>query len=79
MAEDLNLAESVTQAPKSHIIIEMSNDIKPPTKCMNGTEVTHQVVFEYLDWEPKVLKTEVKKQAEWKRIQNGWQQKQSQI
>ena len=67
MSEDLDLAESVTQASKSHIIIEMSNNIKSPTKGINRTEVTHQAVFEDLDWEPKVLETRVEKQAEWKK------------
>jgi hypothetical protein len=34
---------------------------------MNGTEVTCQATFEDLNWEPKVLVTEAKKQAEWKK------------
>jgi hypothetical protein len=64
---DLDLPESVTQAQKCHVIIEMRNDVKPPTESMNGTEVTCQAMFEDLNWEPKVLVTEAEKQAEWKK------------
>jgi hypothetical protein len=65
MSQDL--PESVTQAPKCGIIIEMSNDIKLPTKYMNGTKVTRQAAFEDLNWEPRVLETEAEKQAEWEK------------
>jgi len=67
MSQDLDSPESVTQAPKCRIIIKMSNDIKPPTKYMNSTEVTRQAAFEDLNWELKVLETEAEKQAEWKK------------
>jgi hypothetical protein len=64
---DLDLPESVTQAQKCHVIIDMRNDVKPPTESMNGTEVICQATFEDLHWEPKVLVTEAEKQAEWKK------------
>jgi hypothetical protein len=65
MLQDLDSPASEAQAPKHRIIIEMSDDIKPPAK--NSTEVTRQAAFEDLNWEPKVLETEAEKQAEWKK------------
>jgi hypothetical protein len=64
---NLDLPKYVTQAQKCHVVIEMRNDVKPPTESMNSTKVTCQATFEDLNWEPKVLVIEAKKQAEWKK------------
>jgi len=66
MSQDLDLPGSSTH-PKFCVTIEIRKDVKPPTKSMNGSDVTHQATFKDLSWRPKVLGTEAKKQAEWEK------------
>jgi hypothetical protein len=66
MSQDLDLP------PKFCVTIEIRNNVKLPTKSMNGPDVTHQATFNDVGWRPKVLETDAEKQVKWERIQNGW-------
>jgi hypothetical protein len=66
MSQDFDLPGSSTH-PKFCVTIKLSKDVKPPTKSMNGTDITHQATFNNLSWRPKVLETKAEKQAEWEK------------
>jgi hypothetical protein len=61
MSQDLDLP------PKFHVTIEIRNNVKLPTKSMNGPDVTHQATFNDVGWRPKVLDTDAEKWAEWEK------------
>ena len=66
MSQDLDLPRSSIH-PKFFVTVKIRKDVKPPTKSMNGPDVTHHATLKDLSWRPKVLETEAEKQAEWEK------------
>jgi hypothetical protein len=55
--------------PKHCLIdIQITKHLRSPDAKLNGPEAMCQAVFEDLNWVPKILVTEVKKQAQWRKV-----------
>jgi hypothetical protein len=67
---DDNMGTSSEKDEPKHCLvdIQISKHPRSPDARLNGLETTRQAVFEDLRWEPKILVTEVEKQAHWKKV-----------
>src|ERR1700683_1565734 len=63
--DDMGTSSKKDEPKHCLVDIQISEHPRSPDARLNGLETTHQVVFEDLSWVPKILVTEVEKQAQW--------------
>jgi hypothetical protein len=66
--DDMGTLSEKNEPKRCLIDIQISKHLRSPDARLNGPEATRQAVFEDLNWVPKILVTEAKKQAQWRKM-----------